>query len=458
MGHSEISCILLLIFNLRLVTSCGLEEYTFQDLCCPMCHAGSRVSKHCTSSTPTTCVPCARGAFTDHSNGLEKCFKCKYCDPELGLHTVRECTEIQDTVCDCKEGYICLAKRKDGCHMCTKYIPHLFNGSTNIKGMMPGDPRHHEARPTAQSGITHNVVIKFLGQDDARNPSMLGNKTAKKKIVSKSEISTTKEEPAPETTTGKPKLGRGHDLLTSTKILMTLMQTIDPGFPKESLKLQEAGNIALTEFQNITKASLVGLQSIMQTGLASIRIAIQSGMTGLQGAMKTGMADIQSALQTGMTGIQETLKSGMSDIKGIKNGIIQVENTLKQLQTNSQSNSAQMTKQVGALVNVLTKLASNQSVSFIQLKDVTCKLSNKTEAKLEAKQEAKPEVKQEVKQEAKQEAKPEGKTEAKQEAKQEAKPEGKTETKQEAKPEGKTEVNTDLKTEAIQLQVTEKQP
>ncbi|XP_078061716.1 uncharacterized protein LOC144487505 [Mustelus asterias] len=408
--------ILLLIFNLRLVASCGSQEYSYQDLCCPMCSAGTRVFKHCTVVTSTSCIPCAHGAFTEHPNGLEKCFKCKYCDPEMGLHTLHECTETQDTVCDCREGYICLAKTKNGCHMCTKYIPHTFNASTNNKG----DPKHHEARPTIQSGITNNVVIKFLGPDDARNSSMPGNKTAKKKSVSKSEIPTMfrKEEPAPETTTGKPKLGPGQDPLTVTKILMTLMQGIHPAFPKESLRLQEAGNMAILELQNTTKTSLAGLQNVMQIGLANIRVAIQSGMAALQDATKTGMTDIQSALQTGMTGIQETLKSETPDIKGIKNSLTQVENTLKQLQTNSQSNWAQMNKQVGALVNVLTKLASNQSVSFIQLKDLTCKLSNKTELKAE----------------------------------------GKAEGKAEDKAEGKAEGKTDLKTEAIHLQVTEKQP
>ncbi|XP_043531362.1 uncharacterized protein LOC122540119 [Chiloscyllium plagiosum] len=385
MGNIEICCVLVLIFNLQLVMGCGSDEYRFQDLCCPMCHAGSRVSKHCTSISQTTCVPCARGAFTDRPNSLEKCMKCKYCDPELGLYARQECTETQDAVCDCKEGYICLAKTKDGCHMCAKSMPHIFNKSRNVKG----DPRHHEARPTTESEIIHSdAIIKFLSQDDTKNPMLLGNKTAKKKSVPKSEIAATyrKEEPAPETTTGKPKLGFGQDPLPMTKVLMTLMQTIDPAFPKESLKLQEAGNTAIVELQNTTKTGLTGLQTVMQTGLASIRTTIQSGMVGLQGAVKTGMVDIQNVLQTGMTGIQETLRSGMADIKGIKNGLSQVENTLKQLQTNSQSNLVQMTKQVGALVNFLTKLASNQSVSFIHLRDITCKLFNKTEAKSEINQ------------------------------------------------------------------------
>ncbi|XP_067873010.1 uncharacterized protein [Heterodontus francisci] len=374
----KICCILFLIFNLRLVMSCSSEEYNFQELCCPMCHAGARVLKHCTAASPTTCIPCARGAFTDHPNGLEKCLKCKYCDPDLGLDTLQECTETQDAVCVCKAGYICLARTKDGCHMCTKHLPHIFNGSSNDKG----DPRHHEARPTTQSGITHSDTInKFMGQGDTMNPSLLGNKTSRRKSVSKSEIPTTfrKGGSSPETTTGKPKLGRGQDPVTIAKTLMTQMQTTDQAFPKEFLKLQEAGNAAIIELQNTMKTSLAGMQSVLQTVLANIRNTIQSGMTGLQDAMKTGMADIQSALKTGMTGIQEALKAGMADIKGIKNGLTQIDNTLKHLQTNSQSNMTQMTKQVGALVNVLTKLASNQSISFIQLRDITCKLPNKTE-------------------------------------------------------------------------------
>ncbi|XP_020373999.2 uncharacterized protein LOC109918475 [Rhincodon typus] len=385
MGSVEICCVLVLIFNLQLVMGCGSDEYGFQGLCCPMCQAGARVSKHCTSVSPTTCVPCARGAFTDRPNGLEKCMKCKYCNPDLGLYARRECTETQNAVCDCKEGYVCLAKTKDGCHMCAKSTPHIFNRSRNVKG----DPRYHEARPTTESEIIHNdAIIKFLSQDDTRNPLILGNKTAKKKPVPKSEIAATfrKEEPILETTTGKPKLGRGQDSLPITEVLMTLMQTIDPAFPKESLKLQEAGNTAIVALQNSTKTSLAGLQNVMQIGLASIRTTIQSGMVGLQGTVKTGMVDIQNVLQTGMTGIQETLKSGVADVKGIKNGLTQVENTLKQLQTNSQSNLVQITKHVGALVNVLTKLASNQSVSFIHLRDITCNLSNKTVTKPEIKQ------------------------------------------------------------------------
>uniref|UniRef100_UPI00398F68E9 uncharacterized protein isoform X1 n=2 Tax=Pristiophorus japonicus TaxID=55135 RepID=UPI00398F68E9 len=375
MGHSEICCILLMIFNLRLVRSCGQGEYSFQELCCPMCQAGARVLKHCTSELSTTCTPCARGAYTNHPNGLDKCLKCKYCDPELGLDMVRECTETQDALCDCKAEYLCLARTKDGCHICTKYIQDVFNES----GIKKGVPKQHEVSPITESGITHNDTIgKVMGQDD----TPLGNNTLRRKTGSKPEIAATfwKVDAEPEATTEKPNLRRAQDPARITKTLMTLIQTIDQTFPKESLKLQEAGNAAIIELQNTMQTNLAGVQSVMQIGLANIQNTIQSSMAGLQGAMKTGMADIQSALQIGMTGIQEALKSGMADVKGIKNGLTQVDNTLKQLQTSSQSNLVQMTKQIGSLVNVLTKLASNQTVSFIQLKDITCKPSNRTEA------------------------------------------------------------------------------
>ncbi|XP_067826184.1 uncharacterized protein [Heptranchias perlo] len=374
MGHSEICCILLLIFNLQLVTSCGSEEYNFQELCCPMCHSGTRVLKHCTSASSTTCVPCARGTFTDHPNGFEKCLKCKYCDPELGLETLKECNDTQNASCDCKDGYFCLARTKDGCHMCTKFIPHIFNENTKAKG----NHRQHEVRPTSESGITHgDTIIKFMGQDEAQNPSPLGNKTQRRKTISKPEISDTfsKGESASETIPGKLKFGHRQDPVTITKTLTALMQEIDQAFPKESLKLQEAGNTATTKLQNTVQTNLTNIQSVLQTGLADIRITIQTGMAGLQSAMKTGMTDIKNALQIGMTGIQEAIKSGIADIKGIT----QVDNTLKQQQANSQSNMIQMTKQIGSLVTLLTKLASNQTVSFIQLKDITCKPSIKTE-------------------------------------------------------------------------------
>ncbi|XP_055514990.1 tumor necrosis factor receptor superfamily member 11B-like [Leucoraja erinacea] len=368
MGYPEVCCILLLIFNLQLVTSCGSDEYNFQDLCCSMCQPGTRVLKHCTATLETMCISCTHGTYMDRSNGLEKCMKCKYCDAELGLETQRECSETQDTGCECKEGYFCLAKTKDKCHMCTKYITHFLNDSKTDKG----DLKQQAAKPTAQSVLTQ-ANVKPMEPDGTQNPLQPVNKTVRRKTIPKSETDKLlKWELAPETSAGKSKVARVQEPATIRKTLMTLIQSIDQTFPKESLKLQEAGNKVLTEFQNSVQTNLGNMQNVMQVGLADIQNSIQSSMAGLQGTIKTGMEEIKSALQTGMTGIQEALISGMTEVKGIKIGLTLTDNTLKQIQANSQSNLVLMTKQLGSLVNVLTKSPSNQTIPFIQFKDIIC--------------------------------------------------------------------------------------
>lgn len=340
-----------------------------------MCQPGTRVLKHCTATLETMCISCTHGTYMDRSNGLEKCMKCKYCDAELGLETQRECSETQDTGCECKEGYFCLAKTKDKCHMCTKYITHFLNDSKTDKG----DLKQQAAKPTAQSVLTQ-ANVKPMEPDGTQNPLQPVNKTVRRKTIPKSETDKLlKWELAPETSAGKSKVARVQEPATIRKTLMTLIQSIDQTFPKESLKLQEAGNKVLTEFQNSVQTSLGNMQNVMQVGLADIQNSIQSSMAGLQGTIKTGMEEIKSALQTGMTGIQEALISGMAEVKGIKIGLTLTDNTLKQIQANSQSNLVLMTKQLGSLVNVLTKSPSNQTIPFIQFKDIICNPSNKAE-------------------------------------------------------------------------------
>ncbi|XP_072888596.1 uncharacterized protein [Hemitrygon akajei] len=84
---------------------------------CKICDAGFRVSKHCTLMTDTTCDPCTNGEYMEHPNGLEKCFKCKICDAELGLQTKENCTATRNTTCEPREGYYCI----DGCQMARKH-------------------------------------------------------------------------------------------------------------------------------------------------------------------------------------------------------------------------------------------------------------------------------------------------------------------------------------------------
>ncbi|XP_072888582.1 tumor necrosis factor receptor superfamily member 14-like isoform X3 [Hemitrygon akajei] len=67
--------------------------------------------------TGTTCNPCTSGEYMEHPNGLEKCFKCKICDAELGLQVKQNCTYTHNTICKPREGYYCI----DSCQMARKH-------------------------------------------------------------------------------------------------------------------------------------------------------------------------------------------------------------------------------------------------------------------------------------------------------------------------------------------------
>ncbi|XP_072888567.1 uncharacterized protein [Hemitrygon akajei] len=82
---------LFLISQIPVTTACDPGEYENNGACCSLCSPGSRVSKHCTLMTDTTCDPCTSGEYMEHPNWLEKCFKCKICDAG---------TPFNDTVCE----------------------------------------------------------------------------------------------------------------------------------------------------------------------------------------------------------------------------------------------------------------------------------------------------------------------------------------------------------------------
>ncbi|XP_072101103.1 tumor necrosis factor receptor superfamily member 5-like isoform X2 [Mobula birostris] len=113
----KIILLLLLISQIPVTTACDPGEYENDGVCCSLCSPGSRVSKHCTLMTGTTCNPCTTGEYMEHPNGLEKCFKCKLCDPELGLQVKQPCTYTHNTICKPREGYYCIAN----CQMVRKH-------------------------------------------------------------------------------------------------------------------------------------------------------------------------------------------------------------------------------------------------------------------------------------------------------------------------------------------------
>ncbi|MBN3306750.1 TNR14 factor, partial [Amia calva] len=86
-----------------------------------MCPPGSRVHRHCTALSSTSCIPCVDETYTDQPHGLEKCHPCSVCDAGLSLETLRRCTSSSDTVCTCMKGHYCEEPNQGGCKMCEKH-------------------------------------------------------------------------------------------------------------------------------------------------------------------------------------------------------------------------------------------------------------------------------------------------------------------------------------------------
>ncbi|NWX19500.1 TNR14 factor, partial [Aegotheles bennettii] len=113
---------------------CGPGEYPTGAKCCPMCPSGSRVFKHCTANSSTTCIPCVGDTYTDHPNGLEYCRKCKLCDRGANLMAKVACTYTKNTVCGCLPGYFCSYSVNEDCEVCQRYTVCLPGFMVKEKG------------------------------------------------------------------------------------------------------------------------------------------------------------------------------------------------------------------------------------------------------------------------------------------------------------------------------------
>ncbi|XP_029102893.1 tumor necrosis factor receptor superfamily member 14-like [Scleropages formosus] len=109
------------IITYDLCSGCDRAEYEIKGECCPMCPPGTRVYKHCTRNSSTSCVPCIGPTFTDKPNGLIHCFPCTVCDKGLHLKTVKKCTATSDTVCGALEGNYCIDPYGGGCRAAQKH-------------------------------------------------------------------------------------------------------------------------------------------------------------------------------------------------------------------------------------------------------------------------------------------------------------------------------------------------
>ncbi|KAK2841293.1 hypothetical protein Q7C36_012872 [Tachysurus vachellii] len=97
------------------ICTCARAEYEINGECCPMCQPGSRVFRHCTEFTSTTCKQCVGLTYTDEPNGLANCISCTVCDAGQGLRVKTACTQTSDTVCEPLEGFYCTDEYSVSC-------------------------------------------------------------------------------------------------------------------------------------------------------------------------------------------------------------------------------------------------------------------------------------------------------------------------------------------------------
>ncbi|XP_056597649.1 tumor necrosis factor receptor superfamily member 11B-like [Triplophysa dalaica] len=79
------------------------DPVTGQILVCRRCPPGSRLRAHCTSSSPTQCVPCGAGLYTEFWNFIPNCLLCDAC-ADL-QRVVRSCNATTNTLCECEPGF-----------------------------------------------------------------------------------------------------------------------------------------------------------------------------------------------------------------------------------------------------------------------------------------------------------------------------------------------------------------
>ncbi|NXS58964.1 TNR14 factor, partial [Brachypteracias leptosomus] len=136
----KVVAIILVVLQDRVnALECGLGEYPIGAECCPMCASGSRVFKHCTKSSSTTCVPCVEDTYMDHPNGLSHCKICKLCDKGANLVVEAACTYTRNTVCGCPPGYFCSSAGAEDCELCQRYTACVPDSSIKERGTKTTD-------------------------------------------------------------------------------------------------------------------------------------------------------------------------------------------------------------------------------------------------------------------------------------------------------------------------------
>ncbi|KAJ8371153.1 hypothetical protein SKAU_G00111810 [Synaphobranchus kaupii] len=170
MWHFNVTLLMLQVLFCDQSYSCRSAEYEIHGKCCPMCTPGTRIYKHCTEYTNTSCVPCTKESFIDQPNGLPICFPCTVCDPvRLGLKTDRECTASSDTMCGPLDQYYCTETDNKGCKFAQKHTicrPGQFiieNGTTSTNTKCGDCPDKTFSNKSSSTSCKQHTDCQYLG-------------------------------------------------------------------------------------------------------------------------------------------------------------------------------------------------------------------------------------------------------------------------------------------------------
>ncbi|KAG9344940.1 hypothetical protein JZ751_009480 [Albula glossodonta] len=87
--------------------SCRSDEFkALKGHCCNKCLPGYRKEADCEGpKMRTTCSPCPDGHYMDEINHSKNCRPCRVCRHDYFEKLQSPCTEKQNAVCDCNDGY-----------------------------------------------------------------------------------------------------------------------------------------------------------------------------------------------------------------------------------------------------------------------------------------------------------------------------------------------------------------
>ncbi|XP_066570506.1 tumor necrosis factor receptor superfamily member 10B isoform X2 [Amia ocellicauda] len=98
--------------------SCASGQYWHNGICCIECETGSYAKSHCTENAKQgVCEKCVDGTdYTEHPNGLDRCFQCKRCRTDQ--EEVVPCTRTHASQCQCRTGTFC--HHNEACEVCKR--------------------------------------------------------------------------------------------------------------------------------------------------------------------------------------------------------------------------------------------------------------------------------------------------------------------------------------------------